>query len=82
MDEAHWDTVTVTPAIGQPTSTTGSYVNVQGQLMDKFVSTPTGTDDTQYQYFPDGGYQQVMENVANADGSRSNSMTSTTFAIP
>jgi hypothetical protein len=44
--------------------------------MFKDVSTPAGTDDhTQYQYFANGGYQQVIEGVVNADGSRSDSMT-------
>jgi hypothetical protein len=44
--------------------------------MSKDVSTPVAADDnTQYQYFANGGYQQVFENVFNADGSRSVSTT-------
>src|SRR5260370_17311056 len=67
---------TAPAAKGQVTSTTNSSVNAQGQLMSKDVSTPAGTHDhTQYQYFTNGGYQQVTESVVNADGSRSDSMT-------
>src|SRR4030088_3610620 len=66
-DQSYQETVTVTAAHGQVTSTTNSSVNAQGQLMSKDVSTPTGTDDrTQYQYFPNSGdYQQAMENDVN-----------------
>jgi hypothetical protein len=34
------------------------------------VSTPAGTDHTHDQYFPNGGYQQLTENIVNTDGSR------------
>ena len=69
-------TDTATAANGQVTSTTNSFFDVQGQLAEKSVTTANGTDDTQYQYLPDGsGYQQVQEHVANADGSRIDTTT-------
>src|SRR6202035_192598 len=42
-DQSYQETLTVTAANGQLTSTTNTIVNAQGQLLSKDVSTPTGT---------------------------------------